>query len=117
MLLEIPALSWQNGLQFRFNLDGNSMFFLTPPLLAVFLASWRGIYQRSLWLALIAVIFPILLIYSSGWLQFGYRYSLDFMAPLLLLAVFGIKGRVNFLFFLGTVFAVWIHYLGITALQ
>lgn len=117
MLLEIPALSWQNGLQFRFNLDGNSMFFLTPPLLAVFLASWRGIYQRSLWLALIAVIFPILLIYSSGWLQFGYRYSLDFMAPLLLLAVFGIKGRVNFLFFLGTVFAVWIHYLGIIALQ
>lgn len=117
MLLEIPSLSWQNGAQLRFNLDGNSLFFLTPPLLAIFLAVPWDIYRRSLWLALLAVIFPILLIYSSGWLQFGYRYSLDFMVPLLLLTMFGIKGRINSLFFLGTIFAVWIHYLGIIALQ
>jgi len=117
MLLEIPGLSFQNGPQLSFNFDGSSIFFLTPPLLAIFLAKARGIYRCSLWLALLAVVFPLLLIYSSGWLQFGYRYSLDFMVPLILLAVFGIKGKVNFLFFSGTIFAIWIHYLGIIALQ
>ncbi len=117
MLLEIPALSWQDGVKLSFNLDGSSIFFLTPPLLAIFLAAPRDIYRRSLWLSLLAVVCPILLIYSSGWLQFGYRYSLDFMVPLLLLSIFGVKGRINLLFFLGTVFAIWIHYLGIIALQ
>ncbi|MFZ5844981.1 MAG: hypothetical protein ACOY0S_00750, partial [Patescibacteria group bacterium] len=38
MVGEIPSLSWEKHPILRFNLNGNSIFFLTPPLLAIFLA-------------------------------------------------------------------------------
>jgi len=35
---------------------------------------------------------PILLLMGTGWVQFGPRYTLDFMVPLLMLTALGIKG-------------------------
>ncbi len=119
MALEMPSLTLDNNqkVKLNFNLEGNSIFFLTPPLLAAFLASPLNPYILSLWLTLIISLVPILMIYSTGWMQFGYRYSLDFLVLLILLSVFGIKGRVNFLYFLGIVFAVWMYLMGINALM
>lgn len=117
MILEIPKLIWQNGFKLRFNLEGSSIFFLTPPLLTIFLAKPLSPYLKSLWLALILILIPILSIYTTGWIQFGYRFSLDFMIPLLLLSVFGIKGKMNPFYILGIAFAIWMQFLGITALQ
>ena len=50
-------------------------------------------------------------------MQFGYRYSLDIVLPLLLLCVFGMKGKTNAVFSLGVVFSLWIYYTGIRALN
>jgi hypothetical protein len=117
MLLEMPRPVLDKGVKFNFNLKGNSIFFLTPPLLAIFLAKPRNIYISSLWATTIITMLPSLTHYSSGWIQFGYRYSLDVTALLVILSVFGIKGKLNSLYVLGIVFAVWIHWLGINALM
>lgn len=126
MFLEIPSLSYDEKIALRFNLNGNSIFFLTPPFLAVFLALpilkkknrlTLNPYIFSLWLTSIVTIFPSLMHFSGGWMQFGYRYSLDITVPLLLLSVFGIKGKLNFLYILGILFSFWMYWLGINALM
>lgn len=122
MVFEIPRISLSNGVHFVFNPVGNSIFFLTPPFLAAFLAfplvrkNKKRIfdpYISSLWIATIATITPILLLYSTGWVQFGYRYSLDIVVLLLLLVIFGIKGKVNFIFYCAVFFSIIMHIMGI----
>ncbi len=127
LLFEFPKVIFaKNNLSFNFNLYGNSIFFLTPPFLVIFLS--KAIRREkgklkinrfiaSLWIAVISTAIPILMHYSSGWMQFGYRYSLDIAVLLLLLSVFGIRGKMNILYIVGVIFAVWIHLLGIFSLM
>lgn len=125
MLFEIPAVRLGKTITLGVNLLGNSILYLTPPFLAALFAPpifiekgrWRmNPYIFSLWVGAIITMLPSLLIYSTGWMQFGYRYSLDITVVLLLLAVFGVKGKVNILMFFGILWATWMHVMGITAL-
>lgn len=126
MVFEIPRLTLDTKITLDFNLKGNSIFFLTPPFLAIFLAipfaKRKGKividpYIAALWLTGIITIIPSLLIYSTGWMQFGYRYSLDITVILLVLSVFGMKGRLNILYILGIGFSVAMYWMGIQALM
>jgi hypothetical protein len=117
MLFEIPQFTRDNGVKLNINLKGNSIFFLSPPLLAIFLASPANIYVLALWITAIITILPSLMHYSSGWMQFGYRYSLDITAILVILSIFGIRGKLNMLYVLGIVFSVYMYWLGINALM
>jgi len=49
----------------------------------------RGPLHRPLWLCVAAVALPSLLYQNSGWVQFGYRFSLDYMALLIMLLAIG----------------------------
>lgn len=127
LFFELPRLQLvKNNIVLNFNLYGNSIFFLTPPFLTIFLAPLiirrKGQVQidpfiASLWIALFATIIPILMHYSSGWMQFGYRYSLDVTVLLLLLSVFGIKGKLNVAYVLGIIFSIIMYILGIRSLM
>lgn len=126
MLFEVPSLNFEEKADLHFNLKGNSIFFLTPPLLAIFLASpvtRRGkkimfhLYISSLWITSIITLIPSLMHHSSGWMQFGYRYSLDINALLVLLSVFGMKGKINILYIAGTLFAMTLYMVGIAKLM
>lgn len=122
MLFELPGVSFSNKNFFSFNLNGNSLFFLTPPLLAAFLAfpikRKRGKfifnpYIASLWITAFITLIPSWMHYASGWMQFGYRFSLDVNVILVLLSIFGIKGNVGMLYLLGTLFSIIIYVVGI----
>lgn len=126
MLFEIPGLSYADKIVLNINLKGNSVFFLTMPLLTAFLASPMirkgkkislNPYIAFLWFAAIITIIPSLMHYGSGWMQFGYRYILDINVLLVLLSVLGIKGKVNILYFLGIIFSIFLYYLGINILM
>jgi hypothetical protein len=75
-----------------FNPLGTGIFWTTPALLFAFLAFRRREYR---WLAgsLLAACLPpvvsLLLYFNTGWYQFGYRFSLDFLPFALLLAASG----------------------------
>lgn len=127
MLFEIPSISYSKNtdFQFNFNLNGNSIFFLTPPLITVLLAfpftiSKKKIYFNliilSLWISIIITIMPSLLHYSTGWMQFGYRYSLDILIPMMILSIFGIKGKLNILYVLGIFLSIIFYSWGIVSL-
>jgi hypothetical protein len=63
---------------------------LTTPLLV--LALWpreRPPIHRALWIAVACVALPSLAYQNSGWVQFGYRFSLDYMVFLIMLLAIG----------------------------
>lgn len=124
MIFHLPGIDLANRNIFNFNLNGNSIFFLSPPLLAIFLASPMEKKKRKfilnsyifpLWITAIITLIPSLMHYASGWVQLGYRYSLDVNIFLVLLSIFGVKGNVGIFYTLGTIFAVVIYTLGIRA--
>lgn len=126
MVFELPTINFKHNNIFNFNLNGNSIFFLSPPLLAIFFTSpLRKIsgkfifdsYIFPLWITIIITLFPSWMHYSSGWMQFGYRYSLDIMVLLFLLFLFGIKGKLNMLYIFGIIFSIIMYILGIRSLM
>lgn len=79
-----------------FDPEGNSLF-LVSPFMAYLFASWR---RRDLLLAaVLAGAIPgtiaLMLFHGTGWFQFGQRYLLDTMPFLLILVVFGMRGRLT----------------------
>ena len=56
----------------------------------------RGPLHRTLWLCVAAVALPSLLYQNSGWVQFGYRFSLDYVALLVMLLAIGGRPLTRF---------------------
>lgn len=92
---------------------GGSLFLLSPLFFGAFWAfKYREKKLSNLFL-LLTIFFtniPILLLMGTGWVQFGPRYTLDFIVPLLILTAIGIKDWSNRTVFLLTLISV-IHYL------
>jgi hypothetical protein len=73
--------------------EGLSVLFTSPFLLYVFAAPWHDRTVRFLWLATVltaAALFPY---FFQGWVQFGYRYLLDALPYLIILAALGMRGQ------------------------
>ncbi|MEO5951370.1 MAG: hypothetical protein ABIQ44_02780, partial [Chloroflexia bacterium] len=65
---------------------GMGLFFTTPALLYLFKTKLRSPFVQACWLATLCVMVPIITYYGVGWVQFGYRYALDFLLFLVLIA-------------------------------
>jgi hypothetical protein len=70
---------------------GLAMWFTTPVLLYLLWPRERGPLHRILW-ATVALVAAFTLLYqNSGWVQFGYRFSLDYMVLLIVLLAVGAR--------------------------
>jgi len=69
---------------------GMGLFFTSPALLYVFRARLKEPLVRACWIGILTLLVPILAYYGIGYLQFGYRYALDFMPFLIVLAARGL---------------------------
>ncbi len=79
----LPSLSWQPP-YVSISGHGLALWFTTPALLALLLCRARGPFPRELTVtALFVAVWP-LLYQNTGWAQFGYRFSLDFLVLLIL---------------------------------
>ena len=74
---------------------GMGLFFTTPALIYVFRANLRDPLVQASWLAVAATSVPIVSYYGIGYVQFGYRYALDFMPFLMLLVARGIPAKLS----------------------
>jgi hypothetical protein len=68
---------------------GLALWVTTPVLLLLLWPRERNPLHRTLWLCVIAVALPSLLYQNSGWVQFGYRFSLDYLVLLVMLLAIG----------------------------
>jgi hypothetical protein len=75
---------------------GLALWFTTPVLLLLLWPRERNPLHRTLWLCVAAVALPSLLYQNSGWVQFGYRFSLDYLVLLIMLLAIGGRPLTRF---------------------
>jgi hypothetical protein len=68
---------------------GMSLLVTSPNLAYTVMPQERNHLTRPLWLTVAAVAIPDLLYQNSGYIQFGYRFSLDYMVYLVVLLAIG----------------------------
>jgi hypothetical protein len=68
---------------------GLAMWVTTPILLFLLWPRAKPALHRPLWITVALVALPSLLYMNSGWVQFGYRFSLDYMVFLMMLLAIG----------------------------
>lgn len=90
---------------------GMGMLFTSPALVYAYRANRRLPLVRACWAAVACVLVTVLLYYGVGRVQFGYRYALDFMPFLIILAALGfpspVTKRVKWLVLGGIVVNIW----------
>ncbi|HEX6609046.1 MAG TPA: hypothetical protein VF276_19250 [Chloroflexia bacterium] len=74
---------------------GMGIFFTSPAFVCIFKARRSDPLVQACWLGVIFVMAPIITYYGIGWVQFGFRYALDFTLFLLLLTVCGWRGSLS----------------------
>ena len=75
---------------------GLALWFTTPLLFFLLWPVKKGPLHRPLWITVALIAVPALLYHNSGWVQFGYRFGLDYLVFLFLLIAVGGRplGRV-----------------------
>ncbi len=87
---------WDEELRFwRPDPEGMSLLLTTPALLYLGRARQRSWLIIGGWSAFCLLLAPLLLYYNTGWWQFGYRFSLDFMIPVMVLLALAAHKRVT----------------------
>lgn len=90
---------------------GMSMLLTSPYLGYVVGPAHKSVLSRGLWLTIAAVALPSLLYQNSGYIQFGYRFSLDYMVFFMILLAVGNR-RLTWLFKTLVVFAIAVNLFG-----
>jgi hypothetical protein len=75
--------------------EGMSLFLTTPALIYLARARHRSWLVVGGWVAFGLLLIPLLLYYNTGWWQFGYRFSLDFMTPVMVLLALAAQTRIT----------------------
>ena len=98
---------------------GGSLFLLSPLFFGAIAAFWKPRKKIYVWALLASILvtnIPIMLCVSTGYRQFGPRYTLDFTVPLLLLTALGIeKWKPIIPFFLAIISFIQ-YFIGVNAL-
>jgi hypothetical protein len=82
---------------FQISGHGLAIWVTTPVLLLLLWPRQRSATSRALWITVALVAIPTFFYQNSGWFQFGYRFSLDYLPFLVLLLSVGGRplGRVS----------------------
>jgi len=75
--------------------EGMSLLLTTPALIYLVRARRPTLLALGGWLAFLLLLLPLLFYYNTGWWQFGYRFSLDFMVPVMVLLALAVGQRLS----------------------
>ncbi len=75
--------------------QGMSLLLTTPALIYLARARRFSALTMSAWVTVAMLLVPLLLYYNTGWYQFGYRFSLDFMIPVMVLLAIAADERTT----------------------
>jgi hypothetical protein len=109
MFLALPQWDAQTSTLVPLN-AGMSIFITSPALFFLLRARERTPITIGAWASVALVMIPLLTYYNTGAAQFGYRFSLDFMVPVLILLALTAKDRVSLiriLIILGIIVNAW----------
>ena len=94
MLFAVPVSS-DNPPFFTPSTMGLGLFFTTPALLYMFRARLKEGVNAAALAGLLLTLVPIVTYGVTGWTQFGYRFSLDFLPFMIILVASGMRHRLD----------------------
>jgi len=95
------------------NPQGTSIF-LTSPVIVYLARAWkREVWVLGAWISIGFIALTHALYYNSGAIQFGYRFSMDFMPMVIALLAFGFKDKLPRFALLLIVYSVLVNYVGV----
>lgn len=74
---------------------GMGLIYTSPALFYAFRSKLKEPLVQACWLGIVVAMAPIITYYGVGWIQFGYRYALDFLPFVLLLAAVGFSNPMS----------------------
>jgi hypothetical protein len=95
----------------KISLHGLALWFTTPGLLWTLWPRSVNVRMVGLWLAVIPIALMDLAYQNSGWIQFGYRFALDYMPFLIVLLALG-RRRFGPGFYALLVFSIAVNLFG-----
>jgi hypothetical protein len=112
MFFSLPRLNPVCGLPVP---DGNGMsiFITTPALLFPFKARGKSLWVWAAWLSLLLLTLPLLFYFNNGSFQFGFRFLMDLIIPILALLALGAGERLSFITRLFILAGVLVNYYGL----
>jgi len=94
MFLGLPK--WSDYCQsYLPSVQGLSMFLVTPALVALLGSFRRSLWSLGAWGAILATLLPLAMYYNTGAWQFGYKYLLDFIVPVIALLALAAGKRLS----------------------
>lgn len=108
----LTSLPWSGTTTpFRVNAHGLAIWFTTPLFLWLLWPLRRGALHVGLWLTVLCVAVPTLFYQNTGWSQFGYRFSNDYVV--FLFALIALGGRpMKTLFYTAALWALLVNVFG-----
>ncbi len=89
---------------------GMGIVFTSPLLLLALKPPFKNIFERNLFLGAMAVVLIDFMHYAQGWVQFGYRFLLDFLPFLIIILALRFKIRFPYIFLL--IFSIFVSTWG-----
>lgn len=112
MLFKLPF--WNPGGRWLIlpSATGTSIFLVTPALIYLFRRYPKNWFVAGAWSAVILSAGLMLTYHNTGAHQFGYRYILDFILPLMLLLGFSLKKKIPWHFIALTILSIAVNLYG-----
>ena len=92
---------------------GMSMLLVTPMFLYALKAREMKPQVLGCWISVIATSLVSLMYFNHGWVQFGYRFSLDFTPALMLLVAWGFRNKLTPIRIAGIAYCILINIWGV----
>jgi hypothetical protein len=96
MMIGLPLWDTARG-RISPDVEGMSIFITTPALVYLLRALKFTLLTVGAWVSIGLILIPLLTYYNTGTTQFGYRFSLDFMVPIMVLLAVAAGTRVSWL--------------------
>ena len=112
MLFKLPWFHWGGRWPIEPSTIGMSVFLTTPPLIYLFRRYPKQWWILGAWAAVFFNVVLLILYHNTGSQQFGYRYILDFLEPLIALLAVGLGKKIPWHFVLLVLASVAINLYG-----
>ncbi|MBC8334268.1 MAG: hypothetical protein ISR59_03625 [Anaerolineales bacterium] len=112
MLFKLPFWNPSGRWLIEPSATGMSIFLTTPALIYLFRRYSKDWWIIGSWVAVFLTVGLLSLYHNTGAHQFGYRYILDFLVPLMVLLALGFKKRIPWHFQLLVIASIAINLYG-----
>jgi hypothetical protein len=112
MFLYLPQIQWDSAWLLSPPKVGMSVFLSTPPLIYLFHRYENKLWIAGAWLSVFLSLALLMFYHNTGADQFGYRYILDAIVPLIALLAFVLGKKIPWHFILLTLLSIVINIYG-----